>query len=83
MVTTDPGRDGEWVMVWTAVNALAAELLRSRLESAGVPVELIGSGLGPVYALNAGPLAEVKVYVPAEFACLARKILAEPEQPAE
>jgi len=83
MGTADGGAGSEWVKVWTAGSQIAAELLRSRLEAAGIPVELLGNPLGSVYALGAGPLAEVRVFVPAEFVGLAEKIIAEPEQEEE
>ncbi|MGI5839412.1 MAG: putative signal transducing protein [bacterium] len=76
------GKDN-WVEIGTEANELAAELRRSRLEAAGIPVRLLGSGLSSVYALTAGPLAAVRVLVPAEYVCLAREISAAPERAGE
>ncbi|MDN5348085.1 MAG: putative prokaryotic signal transducing protein [Clostridia bacterium] len=63
-----------WVVI-REVGRLEADFLRSLLTSAGIPVRLEGEAIGRLYSLNAGPLGQVRVLVPAKLACQALLIL--------
>src|SRR4051812_24931458 len=56
---------------------LRAELARSYLEQAGISVYLQGAAIASAYGLAGGPLAEVRVFVPAAQAEEAARIFAE------
>ena len=56
---------------------LRAELARSFLEQAGISVYLEGASVASAFGLAGGPLAEVRVYVPAAQAEDAARIFAE------
>jgi hypothetical protein len=56
---------------------LRAELARSYLEQAGINVYLQGAAIAGAYGLAGGPLAEVRVFVPASQAEEAARIFAE------
>lgn len=56
---------------------IRAQLVRSYLEDAGIPVHLAGEAVAGVYGLLQGPLSIVRVYVPAAVADEARALLAE------
>ena len=54
---------------------LAAQVLKTRLESEGIPVFLQYESLGIIYGLTADGLGEVKILVPKELAEEATSIL--------
>ncbi|NWG20002.1 MAG: DUF2007 domain-containing protein [Chloroflexi bacterium] len=56
---------------------IRAQLVRSYLEDAGIPVHLAGEAVAGVYGLLQGPLSVVQVYVPTAVAEEARALLAE------
>jgi hypothetical protein len=70
----------DWVCIETAHGELAASVLKSILESEGVPVLLQSRG-GTVYAFSVGKLGEVKVMVPKAFEAQARELI-KPEESA-
>lgn len=51
-------------------------LIKGLLEVCGIPVILRGEAIGAIQGLTTGPLAEVRVYVPAEKAKEASDVLA-------
>ncbi|MEM7537577.1 MAG: DUF2007 domain-containing protein [Chloroflexota bacterium] len=55
----------EPVVVWEAENELEAQIVKSKLESEGIPVLLRGEALGAIYGLTTGALAATDVLVPA------------------
>ncbi|NLU50059.1 MAG: hypothetical protein GXX09_06575 [Syntrophomonadaceae bacterium] len=55
-------REGKWTVLKT-VYPPEDLLLKSMLESFGIPVRLQREAIGPVQGLTLGPLAEVKVLV--------------------
>jgi hypothetical protein len=74
------GGDGsgvEPVCVGVVAGPLRAELVRSYLEQAGVSVYLQGAAVAAAYGLAGGPLAEVRVFVPAAQAEEAARIFDE------
>lgn len=70
----------EYVTVYTASGHLQAEIVKSLLESAGIPVQLAQESAGAVYALTVGPLGEVEVWVPSEYAAQAEALIAAMER---
>ncbi|MCP4166416.1 MAG: DUF2007 domain-containing protein [Chloroflexi bacterium] len=65
------------VVVYTAANAMEANLVKALLESEGIPSFTSGAALSDVYGLTLGPLAEVKVHVVKALAPKARQIIDE------
>jgi hypothetical protein len=61
---------------------LLADLYKSKLEAAGIPVLLRYESAGMVFGITVDGLGEVRVMVPAEFAAEAESLLTEPS-PAE
>jgi hypothetical protein len=67
--------------VHTTQGLLQAELIKSKLETAGIPVLLDYESVGPVLGITVDGLGEVRVMVPEELAEDARAVLAAaPEQ---
>jgi hypothetical protein len=56
-----------------------AQIYKSKLEAAGIPVLLKYEALGLVYGLTVDGLGEVRVLVPAEHAAEAAELLEEVE----
>ena len=65
------------VCIGVVAGPLRAELARSYLEQAGLSVYLQGAAVAAAYGLAGGPLAEVRVFVPAAQAEEAARIFAE------
>ena len=65
------------VCVGVVAGPLRAELVRSYLEQAGLSVYLQGAAVAAAYGLAGGPLAEVRIFVPAAQAEEAARIFAE------
>ena len=61
----------EYVRIETAANQAIAELIKQRLDEAGIPCRLVPSGMAAV----AGAGASFEVTVPAERADEARQLL--------
>ena len=75
-MSRDP-EDPKLVTIHTAMGPLRAEVIKSKLEAAGIPVLLSYESAGPVIGITVDGLGEVKVQVPQELAEEAR-ILIEP-----
>ena len=69
----------EDVAVYTALGHLAGEMIRIFLESKEIPAHLSQESAGLVHGLTVGPLGEVDILVPAEYAEQARDLLARME----
>lgn len=68
-VTTGGGGDGAGpVCIGVVQGMLRAEMVRSYLEDAGFTVYLQGEPVAGAYGLVAGPLGQVRVFVPASQA---------------
>lgn len=63
------------VTVYTAQGQLEAQIIKTRLESDGIPVLLSYESLGIVCGLTIDGLGEVRVMVPESLAQEAREIL--------
>jgi len=58
----------EMVTVYAAQGMLAAEVIKGKLQSAGIPALLAYESLGPIYGLTVDGLGLVRVQVPRRFA---------------
>lgn len=67
------------VTVYTAQGLLQAEVIKGKLESAGIPVLLAYESVGPIYGLTVDGLGQVRVQVPARYADDAQVVLADDE----
>lgn len=65
------------VTVYTAQGMLTAEVIKGKLESAGIPALLAYESVGPIYGLTVDGLGQVRVRVPADYADDARALLAD------
>ena len=65
------------VSVYTSTGPLAAEVVKGRLESAGIPAMLKYESVGRTMGLIIDGLGEVQVMVPKEREREARELLAE------
>ena len=70
------------VTVYVAAGYLQGQVIRGKLEAAGIPVLLKYESVGPVIGITFDGLGEVQVQVPAEYAAEARQLL-EPEADAD
>jgi hypothetical protein len=81
----NPHRPGMTVVCRTA-GVLQAEIVKGRLESAGIPAMLDYESLGRVMGVTVDGLGEVRILVPTEHAEDARQLLEsqpDDEQPTE
>lgn len=74
---TGGGRSSELVEVYRAANELEAQVVKGLLETNDIPVLLQGESLRTALAVAVGPLAEVRVLVPAPLAQQAQDLLAQ------
>jgi len=58
----------EMVTVYAAQGMLAAEVIKGKLQSAGIPALLAYESVGPIYGLTVDGLGLVRVQVPHRFA---------------
>ena len=65
------------VVVKVLSSRVEAEVAAGFLRSAGIPVLLSSETVGEMYGLNVGPMAEVRLLVPAEREEEARQLLSE------
>jgi len=83
---TDEGRpqrdEVELVSVLSCQGIDLAQIYKSKLEAAGIPVLLRYEAAGLVFGITIDGLGEVKVMVPAEFAAEAEDLLCEEEAAA-
>lgn len=76
--------DQHLVTVYHSQGLLTAEVVKAKLEAAGVPVLLRYESLGPVYGLTVDGLGLVEVQVPEAWADDALALIAEePDAPAD
>ena len=69
-----------FVVISTVQGELVANVIKSHLESEGIPVLLEYESAGKVYGLTVDGLAQVKILVPQELAEKVRQII-EPREP--
>lgn len=68
-------RPDEFVVVSVVQGEGVANVLKSHLESEGIPALLKYESAGPVYGLTVDGLGMVRVMVPAGFAADARRVI--------
>ncbi len=74
---------GRPVEIYRAANEMEAQVIKSFLESNGIPVMLQHEAISSVIGFSAGPLAEVGVFVPEPLADKAVELLESDEEPEE
>jgi thiamine pyrophosphokinase len=87
-VTTTAGQGetqqpGEPVVVYTAQGHMRANVIKSKLEAAGIPAILSYDALSRIYGLTVDGIGQVRVLVRPEAAAEARRLLAEEDLPTE
>ena len=66
----------DWALLLIVVQGqMEAAIIRSRLESEGIPVLLRYESVGSLYGITSNELGEVRVLVPKEFLDPARRII--------
>ena len=65
----------ELVTIYVSMGLLGAEVIKSKLEAAGIPALLSYESAGPVIGIFIDGLGEVKVQVPQEFEEEARALI--------
>ncbi len=73
----------ELTTVYVAQGHLVAEVIKAKLESAGIPVLLDYESIGRIYGITVDGLGEVRVKVPAAFVEEALDLLRESGDEAE
>lgn len=68
-------KESDLVTIHVAMGPLRAEVIRSKLEAAGIPVLLRYESAGLVIGITVDGLGEVKVQVPRELADEARSLI--------
>ena len=69
------GQQSDLVVIETVQGELAAQVMKTHLESEGIPVLLKSESLGKVYGFVVDGLGAVKILVPQEFAEEAKLII--------
>lgn len=64
-----------WELLGIAANELEANLIKGRLESAGIAVRVSLESVATLYGLTQGDLARARIFVPAEQLAEAREIV--------
>ncbi|MFQ6058931.1 MAG: DUF2007 domain-containing protein [Anaerolineae bacterium] len=77
-MTSAQSEEPRLVKVHTASGQLQAQVIKTRLESEGIPVLLRYDSASIVFGLTVDGLGEVEVLVPERLAERARKVLAQP-----
>jgi hypothetical protein len=70
-----PGKQSDLVVIETVQGEMTAQIMKTHLESEGIPVLLKSESLGTIYGLIADGLGAVKIMVPREFAEEAKQIV--------
>ena len=69
------GEEKEFVLVSTVQGELTASVIKSHLESEGIPVHLEYDSASKVFGLTVDGLGEMRILVPREFAEEAKRII--------
>jgi len=69
----------DFVVIHTVQGQLTANVMKSHLESEGIPVLLEYESLGIIYGVAVDGLGEVRILVPREYAEEAKRII-EPKE---
>jgi hypothetical protein len=65
----------KWVIVITVQGETKAAIIKGRLETEGIPVEIDYEAIGKVAAISVDGIGAVRISVPEEFAERAKEIL--------
>ena len=71
------GSEENWEVAATESGWWKADLIKARLESEGIPVELKYEAVGKIYGLTVDGLGKVDILVPAGSVARVREILSE------
>ena len=69
--------DPELTIVYIEHGLLRAQVIKTKLEDAGIPVLLKYESIGPVMGITVDGLGEVRILVPSRYADAARAIIEE------
>ena len=69
----------DFVVIHKVQGEINAHVIKSHLESEGIPVLLQYESLGPIYGVTINGLGEVKILVPQDLAEEAKRII-EPQE---
>ncbi|MCW5878350.1 MAG: DUF2007 domain-containing protein [Anaerolineales bacterium] len=69
-----PNRDPKLTRIAVMEDSILAEVLRGLLEAEEIPCMLTKEGIGHVYGLHHGYMAEVEIFVPQRHEVRARQI---------
>lgn len=67
--------------IYTAAGLIRAQVIKAKLEAAGIPVLLDYESVGPVIGITVDGLGEVRVLVPRKHAERARHLIEEESGP--
>ena len=67
----------ELTTVYVEQGLLRAQVIKAKLEDAGIPVLLEYESIGPVIGITVDGLGEVRIVVPSQYASLARMLIEE------
>lgn len=67
-------RKNTWKTIVTVQGELQAEVIRGLFEAQGIPVNLSQEGAARAYGLGVGPLSEVEIMVPDNYAQAAQDV---------
>ena len=76
-------RSVDLVTVYASMGPLGAEVIKSKLEAAGIPVLLSYESAGVVIGILADGLGEVRVRVPREYEADALSLIEPVEEPVD
>ena len=68
-------KESEYVIISTVQGDIIANVLKSHLESEGIPVLLKYEAAGRIYGLTVDGIGEVRILVPREYAEEAKSII--------
>lgn len=68
-------KESDLVVIQIVQGELTAQVMKTHLESEGIPVLLQSESLGTIYGVIADGVGAVKILVPQEFADEAKQIL--------
>ncbi len=64
-----------WALLTEVYNPDEAEIIHGLLASAGIPVKMERDSMGDLYGLTVGPLARIRIWIPADSKSEAAMIL--------
>ena len=70
-------RPPELTTVYIEQGLLRAQVIKAKLEDAGIPVLLEYESIGPVIGITVDGLGKVRILVPSQYANLARALIEE------